>query len=275
MSFNYTMMTYTIARQQGNKPDMKEICQLAREIGMTTMDQVTLYGYEPSEIRCIAADYGISIVCYTFFVDLNFPDAASRRLELEKFRQELENAHQLGASKIMLPFGGKSEYTREQSRQNVIEGLKEAVNLGQASGIQVTVEHVPCADAPFIVSSDINEAIQEVPGLLVTYDPGNAFTGGEDPQVTFMKNKDFIVHAHFKDWVCVDQGNFRLTGLDGRKYLPTYIGKGLLDYPKVLRTMKEHGYSQTINIEYEGDDFPAVDVIRKAVEYLRKIEESL
>ncbi len=276
----YSMMTYTIARQiPDHKPDMVDVCRFTREIGLDAMDQVRLYGYEPKEIRKIADDFGIKIICYTFVADINFPDAESRKSGLDAIREGLEVANILGADMIMLPIGGKEEFTRQQSRKNIIEGLKEAVKLGREAGIKISAEHFTGVNAPLLTSSDMKEVIAEVPDFYITYDAGNVLVAGEDPVESFLSTKDKIIHTHFKDWVYYDENicdkRVAREGLDGKRYCAALIGEGLVDYTRVIRAMKEAGYDRYINIEYEGDKYPAKEAIKKALDYLREIENSL
>ena len=269
------MMTYTIARQSGGKADMVSVCKLANELGLDTMDQVHLYGYDPAEIRRIADDHGIRIVCYTFSADLNFPDAEGRAPGLEDLRAGVAAANVLGAPNIMLPIGGKEGQSRAESRRNVIEGLKEGVKIGEAAGVTVTVEHFPAANSPFIISSDFTEALAEVPEMGVTFDCGNCLTGGEDPCEAFLNSRDRIVHAHFKDWARMPAGSEGRAFLDGNVYEPALIGEGVVDYPALLATMKQAGYDAAIDIEYENNDYPADEACRRALDYLRGVEAQL
>ncbi len=276
----YSMMTYTIARQATDgKPDMVDICRFAKELGIDAMDQCGLYGYDPKEIRRIADDYDIKIICYTFSANLNFPDAESRKPGLEAIREGLEIAHILGAPIIMLPIGGKKELTRQQSRKNVIEGLKEAAKLATAANIKLSAEHFTGVDAPFLTSSDMKEAIEQIPDFYVTYDAGNVLIAGENPVDSFLKTKNKIIHAHFKDWTHAQTDGCEVgaarKGLDGKFYCAALIGEGLVDYPRVLQTMKDAGYDGYINIEYEGNKYSAKQAVRLALDYLRQVEQNL
>jgi sugar phosphate isomerase/epimerase len=264
------MMTYTVARQ--GITDMVEICRIANDAGLDTMDQVTLYDYSAKDIRRIADDHGIKIVSYTFFADLNYPDLSERKAGQDEILKGLEIATILGSPIIMLPISGKPEYTRDQSRSHWIAGLKEIMPKVQASGIKLTVEHFPQAISPFITSDDMEIAIREVPGFCVTFDSGNMLTAGEDPCFAFMRHKDNILHTHFKDWTLADQG---MEGLDGRHYRPALVGEGVVPYRKLLATMKKCDYKGYIDIEYENNDYPAADAVKRAVNYLRNLETSI
>jgi sugar phosphate isomerase/epimerase len=133
----YAMMTYTFAHQLREKVDMVQVCQWAQKFNLEGMDQVGLYGHPAQEIRTMADDHGLKIVCYTFGVDLNFPEARQREAGLDKIREGLEIAKVLGSPMIMLPLDGKAGLTREQSQRNIIEGLKPATRAAGKRGLDV------------------------------------------------------------------------------------------------------------------------------------------
>ena len=266
-----SMMSYTLARQRpkGERLDVPAMCRLTRELRMEGIDFCALHGYKPGEIREIASDHGLTAVCYTFPADINWPDGDRRQAGVDVIRKGIEVASVLGTDKVMLPTPGKSGVPRNQSRRNIIEGLKEAAPFASEAGVRLTVENFPGASSPFVTADDMLEAVREVPGLRLTYDNGNAFTG-EDPAESFRRCAAHVVHAHFKDWVKAagDEGQRML---NGNRYRPALIGEGVVDQRRCLQAMKEAGYSGFINIEYEGDDYPAAEAVRRAVGYLRRL----
>ncbi len=270
MAFNYAMMTYTMACQ--GMTDMVEICKIARQAGLDAMDQVSLYHYSARDVRRIADDHGIKIIGYTFQADVNFPEPQARKSGQDQILKGLEVAAILGSPIVMLPISGKPEYTREQSRSHWLAGLKEIMPKVRPTGIKLTVEHFPNARSPFILSDDMEIAIREVPDFYVTFDSGNMLTGGEDPSHAFRRHKDYILHAHFKDWTVVDEG---MRGLDGRCYRPALIGEGIVPYENLLRVMKECQYAGYVDIEYENNDYPSAQAVRKAVDFLRNLESRM
>ncbi len=273
--FQYSMMSYTVARQlPGGKADVTGLCKLTRELGLDAIDFVGLYDTEPKEVRRIADSFGLKIICYTFGADLHGCDAGARAAGLETVRRELEVAQILGTSLVMLPYPAKTGMDRDTLRRQVIEGLKDAVKLGTAAGITLSIEHFPQADSPFVTAKDINEALEQVPELRVTFDNGNCLTGGDDPAAAFLSSRDKIVFAHFKDWRLLPAGAGR-GALNGKFYAPELIGRGIINYPSLLKTMRDADYRGYINIEYEGDDIPAPQAIREALDYLRRIEPCL
>lgn len=274
----YSMMTYSVARQHKPLPDnlMPMILDLAVDMGLDAVDQVTLYDYEPHDLRKMADDRGLHYICYTQPVKFASPDAEQRRAAMDEFRQILDRARILGAPRVMLPTPGSAEVDRDTARKYAIQCLAEAVELGKQANITVTTEHFPQIHSPFIVSDDLEQALQAVPDLRITYDGGNALTGGEDPVYAFTRHHQWIDFAHFKDWTRAEPdtpGARQL--LDGNWYRSALIGEGIMDYPSLVKAMIEYDYQGHINLEYESGDEPADQALRRAADYLRNLEQQV
>ena len=265
-----SMMSYTMARQV-EKLDVPAMMKLTRELDFDGIDFVSLHDNRPEDLRKMADDIGVPIICHTFFADdLNHPEPQQRREGLETCRRGIEAAVILGAPVIMIPTPAKEGKPREASRRDWIEGLKEVASLTRSAGIQLTIENFPGVDSPFVIADDLLEGIAEVPGLKITYDSGNAFTG-EDPLDSFFRTAEYTVHVHFKDWTTSPspkQGYYPM--LDGRYYRPALIGEGEVDNEAILQALQDRRYDGYINIEYQGDDYPADEALRRAVAYLRE-----
>jgi len=270
---NYSMMSYTIARQK-SRFDLERMLALTAELDLAGIDFFTTHGKTPEELRARCEDLGIPIVGYIFSADLNFATAAERQPGLDKVKEGVEVAARLGAPRVLIPTGSKDVGSREAARRNWIEGLRDAVELARDAGVVLTVENFPGKRSAFVTSADILAACTEVPGLRLTFDSGNAF-GGEDPADSFRRTAHLAVHAHFKDWHVFDTpGESRIEMLNGMFFHAAPLGRGAVDHRRVLQAMKHADYQGCINIEYEGNDDP-YEVIREAVHYLRAVEEEL
>lgn len=266
----YSMMTYTMARGEwGKEPDIKYLCEFTRKLGLDGVEWVTTYGKDAKEVRKIMDDYGLKTVCYTFFVDINFKEESKRQEGIEKIKKGLEEAEILGTDRIMLPVSGKDEYTREESRRNVIKVLEKAVEISKNYGIKITVEHFPDIRGPFLTSKDVNEAVKEISDLRITFDSGNVIMGGENSVDGFLNSKDFIIHSHFKDWEISQEGR---ESLNGKKYRAALIGEGVIDYKKLVEIMEKENYSHYVSIEYEGNKYQPEEAIEKALKFLRSLK---
>ena len=266
-----SVMSYTLARQlQGDKQfDIPAMCRLARELGIDGVDMVTLYGYDPKEVRRIVDDHGIKVICHTFMADLNHPDGKGRQAGIDAIKRAVEVAKILGTDKLMFPAPGKEGLERRKSRDNITKGLAEAAHFAADAGVYLSVENFSGETSPFVTADDFLEAAHAVPTLKLTYDNGNAFTG-EDPAESFARCAEYVIHAHFKDWVETHESEGRRM-LNGKRYKGALIGEGEVDHKSCIAAMKAAGYDGYINIEYEGSEYAAADATRKAAAYLKNL----
>jgi len=174
----------------------------------------------------------------------------------------------------MVITSGQADVPREVSRHRWIDGFQEVMPFVRQAGLTLTIENFPGATSPFVISSDVMEAVRAVPGLKLTFDNGNVLTGGEDPAASFRQCVQHVVHAHFKDWDVVPEPGGTL-GLDGRRYQGALIGEGIVDHRSCLAAMQQANYQGYINLEYEGNKYPPEEATRRAAVYLRQLMDEI
>lgn len=267
------MMSYTLARGAwGASKRVDTLCAMAQELGLDAVDWVTTYGHDPKTIRAITDDHGLANICYTFPTRIHSPETSERQAALDRLSSEFETAATLGADKVMIVVGGLPDVSRDVARRYALEGLARAVAIGDRHGITVTIEHFGGPNSPFNTSSEMNGAVQAVPGLKITFDNGNLYTSGEAPADGFRASRDHIAHAHFKDWTVAEDG---VLGRDGRHYRGALVGEGLVDPKPCLEAMHEAGYEGYIDFEYEGDLYTPEDALRKGVPRLKELIDAI
>jgi len=268
------MMSYTMTRQKEHF-DFDEMLRLTAELGMAGIDFFGSCGMTVDEVRARVDDAGIPVVCYIYSANLAATDKGELTKALDTTKRQVDEALVLGAPLMMVTTPGIEGVDRTEARKRWIGGLQMANAIAQDAGLVLSIENFPGADSPFVVGDDVLEAMREVPGLKLTFDNGNAGTG-EDPGASFARCAEHVVHAHFKDWRIVDAANpgARLM-LDGHHYVAALIGEGDIDQAGSLAAMKKAGYDGCINIEYEGNDYTPAEGVRRAVAYLRSLEETL
>jgi len=272
-----SLMSYTFSRQNWMKNgqfDLAGMCRVGQELKLDGVDMVTTHKLDPKISRQVLADHGLKTVCYTFFPALNKPSAAERAAGVDAVKAGLDTALVLGTDKVMIVTPGHASMPRDITRRYWIRGLQESAGLARAVGITLTIENFPGLHSPFAISSDILEAIREVPELKLTFDNGNAQIGGEAPAISFLRCREHVVHAHFKDWHRSDDPQAN-EGLDGIRYRPGLIGQGVVEQRACLQAMKQSGYTGHINIEYEGSELPPDEATRQAVKYLHGLMSEL
>lgn len=275
---NLSLMTwpYLAAGEHGRNPSVSLLCELARELKVGGLDWITMQGHDPLEVRKITDGFGLKNICYTFFSDLEKPDAEVRRKSMDVAKESLDVARMLGADKVMVAMGGQEGFPRQEARRHVIDAFVSYVPLAQSAGITVTVEDFPTIWSPFMTSSDMNEALAAVPGMKVTFDSGNCLIGGEQPLDMYRNCKEDVVHVHFKDMVLCPKGPNSRSALDGKFYDPAELmGEGIVDFRACLQAMEDAGYEGYVDFEPEGSKYTSYDAARKGIPYLRELYSSI
>jgi len=105
-------------------------------------------------------------------------------------------------------------------------------------------------------------------GMGVNYDPANLIMGGPFDHIGGVKLlKDYIVHTHAKDGVCLQKGPTPFQN----EYLEVPLGEGSVAFRYYLGALRDIGYKGYLTIEREVGEDPVADVTR-ALEYLRSLK---
>jgi sugar phosphate isomerase/epimerase len=263
------MMSACALPMQGQtEADIAELCAFTRAIGLEAIDFITDHGVAPATLRKVTGDSGLTVCAYTFFAPLNFPTPEERQPGLDEVKRGIEAAVTLGTDKVMIPPAGRDDLSRTESRRNWIAGLNEALPIARDAGIALTIEDFGMGSSPFVTSSDLLAAVDGVPGLKLTFDNGNCFTGGEDPVAAWRAVREHTVHVHFKSFYLAERPDEGFLAIDGRHYVSAVIGRGLVDNAASVAALKKDGYEGYINLEAGEDGVEPREAIRLSAEYL-------
>jgi inosose dehydratase len=111
--------------------------------------------------------------------------------------------------------------------------------------------------SPEDVYSKIKDLDKRI-GLCI--DIGHVVRIGQDPVPMIEKYKDRLYDMHMKD--------VNKNVADGK---PVEIGRGIIDIPRVIKTLKKINYQGAVAIEYEKDGDDPVPGLAESVGYLRGI----
>jgi L-ribulose-5-phosphate 3-epimerase len=104
-------------------------------------------------------------------------------------------------------------------------------------------------------------------GMKVNYDPANFIMLGPFDHIGGVSVlKDYIVHTHAKDGVCLMKDE----SSGDTKYLEVPLGEGSVAFRHYLKALDAIGYNGFLTIEREVGDDPAAD-IGAAVKFLRSL----
>ena len=124
----------------------------------------------------------------------------------------------------------------DQDIETLIEGMKKAVEYGEARGVQVYMEDLDQADSPYNNLTGLKLFLNQIPGLSCCFDTGNLIMYQEDEAEGFRQLKTRIRALHLKDR-SVRPKNPDDIGkqiLDGSYRYPVPVGSGYIRIPEIL-----------------------------------------
>jgi len=272
-------MIYSLGRSLAAETlTVPEAFALMKELGAEGVDITGghVADYSTAEVKRMVEDAGLVVSCYIGGASLTMPDASARAEGQDKVRRGIDTTVELGTSCMLVTTGGCAQgQDKAEGRRNAASALREVVPYAASVGVTLSIEDFGSPLAPYQTSEECLEFCEMVgPELKMTYDSGNMVMGDESP-VEFLENvASLTVHAHAKDWELLPpDADYGLTARSGKRYIGTVVGMGVLDYPAIIRTLKQMGYEGFLSFEYEGRGDP-IAAAREGMTYLRTLVEA-
>ncbi len=144
----------------------------------------------------------------------------------------------LGCTNISVPPGGPlMGMGRREALALFHKGIDMVAPRAQELGVKILVEPEP--GLLLENTAEFREFIREVrsDAVGINFDMGHFFCAGEDPSAAFEELLPFVGHCHLED-----------IGADRRHYhlIPS---RGVIDFSKVLKTIRKTGYDGDISLE--------------------------
>ncbi|MDO4628385.1 MAG: sugar phosphate isomerase/epimerase family protein [Planctomycetia bacterium] len=156
----------------------------------------------------------------------------------------------LGVKQVLISYFGKGHINTDEKYDITIKRYRELAPKAEDAGVALAIEAPLNAEAHLRIIEGVNS-----PAIKVYYDPGNMIHLFRDTDKIcddIRKLRGQIVEAHCKD--------------------RTVLGKGPIDYAKILQTYREIGFFGTQVIEGSIDRELGYDEsIRQGVAYMRSI----
>jgi len=196
---------------------------------------------EVQRIKRTARAVGSEVVCVAsplFKCSINDGKEVEEHL---RFLPRLITITKLFDAEILRGFAFWSTRTPDQHWNKVIEKLRQAADLCRNEGVILALENEP---ATFVgTGREARSVLEKVgsKGLMLVWDPGNAFCAGEVPYPDgYLQARGHVVHMHLKDAVWdKDTGKARFVA----------VGSGAIDYLGQFRALIEDGYNGCVSIE--------------------------
>jgi sugar phosphate isomerase/epimerase len=216
--------------------------------------------------------------------DFTQPDADERRREVDREKLMIDVTARLGGGFCRVLSGQRRpEVSREQGVRWVVDCIRELLDYAAERNVVLAIEnhykdnywkHPEFAQKQEVFLEIVNQI--NSPWFGVQFDPSNALVAGEDPidLLEHVKRRVVTMHAsdrHLKPGHTLEELRAVEDSLGYASILSHgVIGKGMNDYPRIFRILREVGFQGWISIE---DGVNGLDEIRASAEYLRLLME--
>lgn len=292
-------MMYPIAGHTMGTPEYTvcEAIELLHKIGADGVEIVVQDDYKSGlpahcsrevleQVKQCAQDNHIQIICLTPYNSyFNSLDEAVRQKELAAIEDVIGYCDFLGAKYIRIYGGnlvaGDTEKLEERWAK-LVESLRYLGDKAAEKGVTLVVEnHFNTMAVSAKQSAKLMEDVNH-PAVRILYDQANlAFTGNEDYVQAIQTQQQYVAYMHVKDLVFKEGVAFTSSDVahpkeEERNVYTRIVGEGVLDWPEILRAVKERGYDGWLSLEYERrwhpDDIPDASIgMKKSLDYLRSI----
>jgi len=272
MKLGAMIYSFSPAIRSGDMTQRQAI-ELCGELGLASVDTMDRLGKDPwPDVRTMVEDAGMAVASHITSADLATMSAAERRANMDAVRASVDDTLALGSDKLMVVTGNMPEDAdRPTVERNVGEALAVLAEEAVSAGVRICIEDFPGERSPHRTSGELLKVCALAgPDLGICFDTGNFYSGGEEPGQAWPRLASRAIHCHAKDWRWDAEG--RHSTPDGRRFSPELVGRGILDYPSLLKQMAASGYEAAVSFEYEGP-MDRADAAREGIAYLRSLLE--
>lgn len=187
-------------------------------------------------------------------------------LTQESCVQQLEGQFQV-CSQMDVHFLFLSAKRQETPKEVVYERLRRAGDVAEKYNITIVLETHPDLGTNGDVQLETMKAINH-PRVRVNFDTGNItfYNQNTDAVTELKKSISYVATVEFKDHTGeFDVWNFPV------------LGQGKVNFPEILKILKEHHYNGPITIEFEGvkgaelTEAQTKEAIENSIKYLRSL----
>lgn len=156
---------------------------------------------------------------------------------LQQFKEQFEICKKLGARYMFI-----SAKRGDTPKEVIFERLKKAGNIAEEYDITIVLETHPDLGTNGDIQVETMKAINH-PRVRVNFDTGNItyYNKDTDAVTELKKSISYVATVEFKDHT----GEFETWNFPP-------LGKGKVNFPEILKILKEHHYRGPITIEFEG-----------------------
>ncbi len=247
-----------------------------------------LESYEPGYLDSVGdaleqAGFAMPMMCCS--PNFTVPDADERKRAVERHVEIMRVTRRLGGPGAVCRVLSGQRYPDvdlSQGVERVADCIQALLPVAEELDIVLGLENhykdgfweYPEFAQKMDVFLDLLAAIPDNPHFGVQYDPSNAIVAGDDPLKLLRAVAPRVVSMHASDrWLAEGTTLESLRQSDGTLgYSPNLrhgvTGKGMNDYPAILRILAEQDYRGWISIE---DGVNGLDEMQESLRFLRNI----
>ena len=219
--------------------------------------------FKPSDIKKLADNVGLPIICYIFETDLIVPPA-SAQISVERVFSLLDRTLEMGASLAMIiPGYVKEEASLKEQRSWLLENLCSCAEHAGSIDITLVAENIdyPPVQPLMGLSSDCADFARQInsDSFRLIFDSAAPVFVDEDPLEALRTMSGFLAHIHLKN-VRPVKSNERverfLDSTEGNRYTGVPLAEGIVDLQAVLSNLHQIEYKGYLSIEYQGETDP-------------------
>ena len=228
--------------------------------------------------------HGLEVPMMCASPDFTTPDARVRRAEIEREKQMIDVAAELGGTFCRVLSGQqRPDVSRAEGVRWTVESIRSLLEHAASRKIVLNMEnhykdgywHYPEFAQDIEIFMEIIDQIDS-PWFGVNYDPSNAIIAGQDPLEVLAAVKSRVVSMHASDRYLASgtlEDPEQQDGTSGytQNLKHGVIGRGLNNYDEIFSMLNAEGFDGWISIE---DGINGIDELRESVRFLRnKIAE--
>jgi sugar phosphate isomerase/epimerase len=269
MKLGVSMYSYLRAVKDG-RLDIASFIHEAKRIGADGVELLDFFykDVEADRARAQEALRETGLVCGVFSVAQNFAKSSEeeRQAQAKKVYFGVDEAKKYGTDTVRVFAGDVAEgITFEDARAWIIEGLTDVANYAHANGVRLALEnHGKLAGRSDQVRGIIDEVRERCghAALGANPDTGNFQLVNQSSHEAIEDVAPYAYMVHFKDFLHKPAGwdGYTFKALDGSEFIGTVIGEGEVDLAKCVAALKKAGFDGWLNLEFEGEGDPLVDV---------------
>ena len=258
---------------------LEQVVSICGELGAEGLELMHPYWEDCTarQLKRMAAEAGLPLVCYIFHSDLIVPSGLLREAAERTFRL-LDRTAEMGARLAMIvPGTVRPEVPLAEQRAWLVEGLAACAAHAQSIGITLVAENIDYPPVQPLMGrgSDCADIARRIgsPAFRLIFDTAAPLFVHESPLAALSEMAPYLAHVHLKNARPLERGEPAGRFLDstrGCRFQGTSLRDGVVDLEPLLAELQRLDYDGCLSIEYQGEADPR-EVLRRDIAYVQRL----